>query len=76
METQIQISNMIVYISEDGRLFAEVNDKLFELELGTDVTDDIVPELEIIKIFDPEDNEDPTIKDEKLGLLYHNPYVV
>lgn len=70
MEAQMQVNNMIVYISDDGRLFAEIGNRLFELDLGTDVSDDILPELEIIKMFDSADVEEPGAREAKLGLFH------
>lgn len=60
MNTEVQLSDMIIYIDDNtGRLYVEASDRLYELEIGIDVTEEIGPsisELEVIKIFDPRDS--------------------
>lgn len=55
MEMQTQPRRMTILISDDGKLYASLNDRLYELELGPDVTDDMISDLEIIKVYSPAD---------------------
>ena len=70
MSTQIQFGEMTVYIdNRTGQLYAESGDALYELNFGDDVTDEMghaVSDLEVIKVFYPEDSDELYPTDESL----------
>ena len=66
MNTQTQVKNMIVYISEKGRIYVEIDDRLYEMELGADVTEEMFTDLEVIKTFDPSEDMLPGLEVIKL----------
>ena len=61
MEHALQPDVIIYYIdNETGQIYAEIGGKMFEMEIGDDITEELglkVSDLEVLRVFDPSDGE-------------------
>ena len=61
MEQALQPDVIIYYIDNDtGQVYAEIGGKIFEMEIGDDITEELglkVSDLEVLRVFDPADDE-------------------
>jgi hypothetical protein len=60
-ETELEPDVIVYYIdNETGQVYAECGNKIFEMEIGDDVTDDMemkIADFEVLRVYDPNDVE-------------------
>lgn len=61
-EAELQSDIILYYIdNETGQIYAEIGGKLYEMEIGDDVSEEAgmrIPDFEVLRVYDPTDIEE------------------